>query len=240
MSHSTSRDPLNPPPASFSRPAPPYLGQGAYAGNPTGSFPQIGPFPPMRLLSNGESLGDGFPNLQPACVYQPHPFLQRDVTEVDWIRFLEDIQLTGRISGTQRVVANVLPMAVSVGFVGGIFVTRAIEKRMKKKKSQPAGELVDTWNDHFFHPRRLHVILAQGPENISGDVDGPAPDWQGSQGGRSRRARSRSSSSSSSSSDDDKRGRRRHHSSRKSERKAEKRAGRAMKNEKFRLVVLSI
>jgi len=168
---------------------------------------------------------------------------------------MEDLHITGQLTGGQRIMAQALPLAMSVGFIGGLFMSRAIEKRMKNKKNEPVADLVDIWNQHFFHARRLHVILAHGSENISGDVDGPAPDW----GHRSQS--NASSSSDSSSSDDDRHGRHdkfgRHAERRqfRAERKAERRARRredrgdrrarkadkrSMKYEKYRLVILSI
>ncbi|KAF8520863.1 hypothetical protein BU17DRAFT_17660, partial [Hysterangium stoloniferum] len=151
---------LNPPPMSFSRPLPIHLHQGP----PPGAIvPAFAPFPPMRLFSHGETLDKGFPVLLPACSVPVHPFSQRDVQEGDWTRFLEDLQIRGRLTGGERVVSNGLPLTMSVGFIGGLLLTRGIEKKMKRKKNGPVGELVDIWNEHFFHSRRMHVILAHGP-----------------------------------------------------------------------------
>lgn len=203
------------------------------------------PFPPMRLFSNGETLDNGFPILVPACSVPVHPFSQRDVHEGDWTRFLEDLQIRGRLTGGERIASNVLPLAMSVGFIGGLFVTRGIEKHMKHKKDGPVSELVDIWNEHFFHIRRMHVILAHGSENVSGDVDGPAPDYYGQ--------RSRSGSSSSSSSSDDERGQHNRHNrhnikqerrqrrrERRQDRRERKNDKRQSRHEKYRLVVISI
>ncbi|GJJ10610.1 hypothetical protein Clacol_004837 [Clathrus columnatus] len=198
--HNLKRDPLNPPPPSFSRLAPPR--------------PPLPPFPPLILRSKDTSLDKGFPLILPmpsypgpqaANPYQQqgliHPFSQRDVLEADWTRLLEDIYITAQLSGTQRIAANVIPLAAGVSFIGGIFLTKGIEKRMKKKNSEPAADLVDVWNQHFFHSRGLHVILAHGPESLSGEYDGPAPDWAGGRG-------SGADFGSDSSSDDDSRRRR--------------------------------
>ncbi|KAF8588170.1 hypothetical protein K439DRAFT_1336018 [Ramaria rubella] len=185
------RKPLDPPPPSFSRPVPPHLHPGAPGNYPGGP---LAPFPPLHLYSKEKSLDGGFPILLPPCAFQPHPFSQRDIMEGDWARFLEDLQITGRLSGSEKIAATVIPIAMHIG-LAGMLVSRAIKGRMKSKKNEPAGQLVDMWNDHFFHPRRLHVILARGNENLSGDVEGPAPDLRE---GRSRRSSSCSSSSSSS------------------------------------------
>ncbi|KAF8520862.1 hypothetical protein BU17DRAFT_46174 [Hysterangium stoloniferum] len=234
------RDPLNPTPMSFSRPLPPHLQQG-----PPGIIPPaFTPFPPMQLFSQGKTLSKGFPILLPTCPVPVHPFAQRDVQEGDWTRFLEDLQIRGRLTGRQRITSIAVPLALNVGFIGGYFLSRGIERHMKRKKSKPVGELVDIWNENFFHSRRIHVILARGPENFSGNVDGPAPDYQGQ---RSRRG---SSSSSSSSSSDDEGGDKQENGGRKrekradgrekgQERKEKKSEKKQSKREKYRLVILS-
>ncbi|KAF8601381.1 hypothetical protein BDV93DRAFT_495760, partial [Ceratobasidium sp. AG-I] len=59
----------------------------------------------------------------------------------------------------------------------GFFVTRAIESGMKTKKTGNVAGLLDIWNERFFHPRRLEVILCRGDYRESGNNMGaPAPD----------------------------------------------------------------
>ncbi|KAF8515628.1 Alpha/Beta hydrolase protein [Gautieria morchelliformis] len=169
---SSSGNPLDPLPPSFSRPIAPHL----LVPNAHPGYPQLPEFPPMRLYSKEKTLDHGFPILLPPCAVQPHPFAQRDVMEADWIRFLQDLQQTGRPSKL-AAAADALPI-MRLGLVG--MITRVVKKEMKRGKKEPVGHLVDTWN--------------QG--------DGPAPDWQH---GRSRSS-SCSSSSSSSSFDDTHRG----------------------------------
>jgi hypothetical protein len=60
-------------------------------------------------------------------------------------RFLEDVAIRGRLTGTQRAVAGILPMTMGIG-LSGMFVSRAIEKGMKKKKGVAVGQLIDVWN----------------------------------------------------------------------------------------------
>ncbi|GJJ10612.1 hypothetical protein Clacol_004839 [Clathrus columnatus] len=239
--HSLKRDPLNPPPPSFSRPALPR--------------PLLPSFPPLTLNSRGTALDKGFPILLPMPLYpithpifgNPyqqqqqnfiHPFHQRDVLEADWTRLLEDIYITAQLSGAQKIVANVLPLATG-SLIGSILFTRGIERNLKKKKSEPVADLVDTWNQCFFHARGLHVILAHGPESISGEFDGPAPDWVGANrnlGG---------SYSSDSSSESESRGRKRRHviirdrmGGRREERRARRARRKADRYEHYRLVVV--
>ncbi|GJJ10611.1 hypothetical protein Clacol_004838 [Clathrus columnatus] len=177
--HKPKRDPLNPLPPSFSRPVP--------------RFPPLPPFPPLTLNSKGSALNKGFPISLPIPLYPSvlnpnqqrnfiHPFSQRDVLEEDWKRLLEDIYITAQLTTGQKIglfTAHAIPAITGVGLIGGILVTKGIHRRMKKKRIEPVADLVDVWNQYFFHKRGLHVILAHGPENISGEFDGPAPDWIG-------------------------------------------------------------
>ncbi|TFK75485.1 hypothetical protein BDN72DRAFT_892018 [Pluteus cervinus] len=54
-------------------------------------------------------------------------------------------------------------------------VAHAIKAHMKRKKSEPASQIVDTWNHHFFHPRKMEVILMKGPIRLSGQNNHPIP-----------------------------------------------------------------
>ncbi|KZT23391.1 hypothetical protein NEOLEDRAFT_1049519, partial [Neolentinus lepideus HHB14362 ss-1] len=138
---------LDPPPPSFSRPVPQYV---AYE-----------PFPTMVTLGLGKDLGDGFMEMPPPSVVQPHPFARHDVQEADWLRFLADIKAAGKLSTRENVTAAVLPMTMNLGLTG-MLVSKGIQNRQIKKKQEPCGRLVDAWNSYFFLPRRLEVILAKG------------------------------------------------------------------------------
>jgi hypothetical protein len=97
---------LNPPPPCFTR-RPPY--------NPLMSAT----FPPCALLSIDSQLENGFPPLPPPSLLQPHPFTVHDVNEEDWLRLLNDIKATGKLSPMNRIVSNVAPLALGVGFLPG-------------------------------------------------------------------------------------------------------------------------
>lgn len=159
----------------------------------------------MCLISNDKDLSKGFPELPPPCQAHPHPFSTHDITEEDWKRFLADIKKGGSLSGGQRIKSNVIPMMTGIGLVGGFLLTGAIEKKMKAKNRNAAGDVIDNWNHYFFGPRRMEAVLCQASERLSGR-EGPAPFGDASQRHMTndcrRRASSRSSSSSSSSSSD--------------------------------------
>lgn len=169
----------------------------------------------MCLISNQADLSKGFPELPPPCQLCVHPFATHDILEEDWKRFLADIKKAGSLSAGQRIKSNAIPFVAGISLVGGFFLTGAIEKRMKAKNRNAAGDVVDHWNHYFFGPRKMEAILCQGSERLSGR-EGAVPLADPSQfhmaNDLRRRASSCSSSSSSSSSssdsDDDKNHRR--------------------------------
>ncbi|KAL4062904.1 hypothetical protein V8B97DRAFT_1640230 [Scleroderma yunnanense] len=185
------------PPPSWQRPPAPHV---AY-----------NQFPPMCLISNGKDLAKGFPELPPPCQLAPHPFSTHDVNEEDWKRFLADVKKGGSLTPGQRIKSNVIPLITGASFVGGLFMTFAIEKRMKARNRTAAGDVVDHWNHYFFNPRRMEAVLCQASERLSGR-EGPAPVGDPNQRhlANGLRHRSRSSSSSSSDSEDDRHGSRSH------------------------------
>ncbi|KAH0833336.1 hypothetical protein J3R83DRAFT_12404 [Lanmaoa asiatica] len=131
-------------------------------------------FPPMCLISNDKDLSKGFPELPPPCQLNSHPFATHDVTEEDWKWFLADVKKAGSLSPAQRIRSNVIPMVTGMSLVTGFMATFAIEKRMKRKNRNAAGDLVDHWNHYFFGPRRMEVVLCQASERLSGKL-GAAP-----------------------------------------------------------------
>lgn len=106
LAGTTAVDVLNPPPPCFARP-PPY--------NPLMSAT----FPPCTLISIDAKLENGFPALAPPSSLQPHPFIVHDVKEEDWVRLLNDIKAVGKLSPMNRIVSNVAPLALGVGFFPG-------------------------------------------------------------------------------------------------------------------------
>lgn len=163
-------------------------------------------FPPMCLISNNKDLSKGFPEVPPPCQLCTHPFATHDIMEEDWKRFLADVKKAASLSGGQRIKSNAIPFIAGISLVGGFFLTKAIENRMKTKNRSAAGDVIDHWNHYFFGPRRMEVILCQGSERLSGR-EGAAPLGDPNQRHMAndlrRRASSCSSSSSSSSSSSD-------------------------------------
>ena len=46
-----------------------------------------------------------------------HPFVSHDIVEEDWTRFLGDLGSVAKLSGANRVVAGVAPLAMGVGLL---------------------------------------------------------------------------------------------------------------------------
>lgn len=135
--HFVKRDPLNPPPAQFSRPPNPNL--------------PYGPFQPFSLATNGVACADGFPDVYWGAELEPH-----DVTPEDWTRFLEDVAIMGRISIGQHAAAGLIPLGLGPL---GMYVQYRVTQKMKVKKAPACAQLVDLWNETFFSQRRIRVVL---------------------------------------------------------------------------------
>ncbi|EGN99217.1 hypothetical protein SERLA73DRAFT_182105 [Serpula lacrymans var. lacrymans S7.3] len=176
------------PPPSWQRPPPQHL--------------PYNPFPPMCLVSNSKNISNGFPELPPPCNLQPHPFASHDISEEDWKRFLTDVKKAGSLTGMQRIKSNVIPTVMGLNLIGGIFMTNAIERKMKTKNRTAAGDIVDHWNHYFFGPRRMEAVLCQASERLSGR-EGSAPHGSAEQERMARKLRRRTGSDDSSSSDSD-------------------------------------
>jgi len=170
----------------------------------------------------------------------PHPFSTHDIPEADWLRFLEDISIVAKLSGGQKAKAQILPAAMAVALPVGFLISRGIQNKMKARKAEDAAELVDTWNQFFFLPRRVRAILTHGTRILTGPEGGhsqahlTALSHYGVQPGHHGHRRDSSSSSSSSSSSDSDRGH--HHQrqqlqSRPMSRREEKQARRELKRE---------
>ncbi|CAE6525954.1 unnamed protein product [Rhizoctonia solani] len=101
---------------------------------------------------------------------------KHDVREADWDSLLQDLVVCSRYSAGQRFVASVLPATKCLG-PPGCFANFAIEQGMRKSKLTKSLALLDTWNESFFRPRKLEVILCKGDRCKSGRRTGfLAPD----------------------------------------------------------------
>ncbi|CAE6482170.1 unnamed protein product [Rhizoctonia solani] len=101
---------------------------------------------------------------------------KHDVDESDWVNLLQELVVCSRYSTGQRVVARVLPVTKCLG-PPGCLANLVIEQGMRKSKLTKSLALLDTWNETFFRPRKLEVILCKGDRCKSGRRTGfLAPD----------------------------------------------------------------
>ncbi|KAJ1302481.1 hypothetical protein OPQ81_002799 [Rhizoctonia solani] len=77
---------------------------------------------------------------------------QYDVLARNWMQMLQDIREVAQLTKRQRFVARVLPVTMYMGCTG-FFVSRAIEREMKRKNGIGVLGLLDVWNERFFKPR---------------------------------------------------------------------------------------
>jgi len=173
-----SHNPLNPPPAAFQRP-------------PPGHYTYI-QFAPMSVYTNTERLQDGFQLIPPpARAGDQHPFASHDVTEEDWHKFLKDLEKTAHLSPTQRL--------------GNFFKhnSQGVQERLKRDRIEPVGDYLLAWNQYFFQPRRMTVVLALGGQRYSGETEDAPPDLHSHHKSSGHSSHRRSDSGSSSDSDSD-------------------------------------
>ncbi|CUA78184.1 hypothetical protein RSOLAG22IIIB_02802 [Rhizoctonia solani] len=185
MSKINPRDPLDPIPICFSRVIP--------APSPEITYQTL----PQPLVIHARP---GKTALDDAFVTTGTPALHKhDIWAEDWVRLLEDIHIVARLTTGQKITASILPITMHVGFAGH-FISRAIKQGMKNKKVGGVTQLLQIWNERFFKPRRLEIILCRGdyrvPIGSNDQVRLPAPDCPHAH------SRSMSHSSSSSSSSD--------------------------------------
>ncbi|KAJ7667014.1 hypothetical protein B0H17DRAFT_1089327 [Mycena rosella] len=147
-----------PQPPSLSRPPPPNL-------------PRT-PFAPMFLFATENSLKQGFPCVLPPSASTPHPFATYDVHEPDWAQFLDDMRTVARLTPQDIATAYSVPILSAVPIIN-LALASAITHHIQRKKPRLVSLLVDKWNHHFFHPRKMEVILMRGQTKLSGQSDQP-------------------------------------------------------------------
>ncbi|EPQ54623.1 hypothetical protein GLOTRDRAFT_129977 [Gloeophyllum trabeum ATCC 11539] len=133
----SSSNPLDPPPPCFSRPPPHNV--------------SYEPFQTMVSYGLGKEIRDGFTQLPPPSMLQPHPFASHDIQEDDWHRFLSDVKKAGELSTRENITAAVLPLTMNIGLTG-MLVSKAIKNGQSRRKQDPTSKLVDVWNHNGGDP----------------------------------------------------------------------------------------
>lgn len=176
------------------------------------------PFQPFSLPAAGEQLADGFKPLYPGRILADH-----DVSAADWCRFLEDIAVAGRMTGVQQVISNFAPATAHMGATG-YFVTKALQRRMKRGKEPAITEAIEMWEQNFFLRRGLDVYV----KDTEGRMTALAP---GDEVPGSNHAPPTEMDGDSNDSDDDSSDENTHHDKSRKERKKERKAEKKKKKE---------
>ncbi|EMD34642.1 hypothetical protein CERSUDRAFT_125230 [Gelatoporia subvermispora B] len=153
-------------PPSFSRPLPPNL--------PYGVFPTI------SSISVSRSIKDGFSLSIPQSAVTPHPFPLHDVSQGDWILFVQQIRAAAGLTMMDRFMYDVVPMALNSTLVPALFLKDGyIKISGKRKQVGSVGELIRQWNAYFFHPRQMDVALCRGQMSYTNSGSGLPSNGQG-------------------------------------------------------------
>ncbi|KAH9477963.1 hypothetical protein JR316_0010196 [Psilocybe cubensis] len=124
-------------------------------------------FKPLFLAANGKTLEKGFPPVPPPSVIHPHPFTYHDVTESDWLSFLEALRAAASLTEKDINRSFSVPIISSLPLVGQL-TGAGVQMLMKGRKGNKVAKVVDRWNHHFFCPRRMRAVLMKGSTKISG------------------------------------------------------------------------
>ncbi|KAI0072159.1 hypothetical protein K474DRAFT_1559794, partial [Panus rudis PR-1116 ss-1] len=129
------------------------------------------PFSPVVLYAYSSDLTRGFPTKIPTfpSKSKQHPFEKHNVKNEDWFAFLDDLRLAmGQGDAAGKLVADV---AGQVGLAR--IASFGIDAYRKSKRASPIGQTIDQWNQIFFHPRSMEVMLAQGRIRYTGPEGHP-------------------------------------------------------------------
>ncbi|TFY65573.1 hypothetical protein EVG20_g5514 [Dentipellis fragilis] len=153
----SNRDPLKPPPPSFSR-----------LPNPECTYP---PLPqPIRIPCQGMHLNSGFLPLFPA----PQLLLAHDVQPSDISRLLEDCHIQGERNLAEDLGANAM---LGMSLMPGLFAADAIMRAVTRKRKHKVSDLVGVWDEAFFAPRRLRASIEH--EGLDGTTSGEEVESKG-------------------------------------------------------------
>ncbi|KIM42261.1 hypothetical protein M413DRAFT_130034 [Hebeloma cylindrosporum] len=128
-------------------------------------------FEPMYLLCQGKTLDKGFPRAPPPSSIQPHPFNSHDITEGDWLSFVDAVHTAATL--TKKDVRRSYLALISIAPMISPFTASGVQKIMKNRKVHKVATLIDTWNHHFFEPRKMRVVLMKGETKLSGLTEPP-------------------------------------------------------------------
>ncbi|XP_006463945.1 hypothetical protein AGABI2DRAFT_180098 [Agaricus bisporus var. bisporus H97] len=124
-------------------------------------------FSPIDVAISGSarSLDKGLPSGIPQTSQEPHPFEQRDISDSDWNRFIQDLR-DGTTLPKYLGPRVLVPAIIGIG-LGAYLINKAIKVKVRAKKLEYAISLINTWNQSFFFPRRVEVVLMRGEQKLT-------------------------------------------------------------------------
>lgn len=140
------RNPLKPPPDCFGREPDPKCKY-----EPLRSPVHI----PSRNINN---LTEGFLPMFPDAP----GLLGHDVLPADLSRLLEDCHLMGRLTLAEHVGAELVPELIGAEAIVNMVMTEGISGQAARRRVKNVGDLLDTWNEQFFVPRKLKAWVHTG------------------------------------------------------------------------------
>ncbi|CAL1708528.1 unnamed protein product [Somion occarium] len=121
-------------------------------------------FEAFAVISHTSSLEGGFPNKKPPSTTNPHPFTVHDVTKENWEHFLQEIQDVSEDTTGDKVINGI------VDTMGHLLIP-GLDAQIYCKRSSPIGYVINRWNQEFFHPRMMEVVLAHGNVCCTGPLN---------------------------------------------------------------------
>ncbi|KAF5351242.1 hypothetical protein D9756_008441 [Leucocoprinus leucothites] len=144
----------------------------AFSRVPTVHTLDLPPFDPLAVVieGSGRSLDKGFSLNVPPSTRDIHPFALRDIQDADWARFMQALRDGTAISNCTKHKTLLVPLALGLG-PGAFFISRAVKAKIRRNKLSYAINLINTWNQNFFNPRRVEVVLMRGSRPLTATVE---------------------------------------------------------------------
>lgn len=134
------RIPLDPPPNCFSSSSPLRIRRHSFA--------------PFRIPSRSKSLAGGF-----KLLYAPDELTSHGVSPDDWVRFLQDLAITARMTADGLDVMSTSPPSPRMngwlrGRAGSVY-----DAAFGKSAFEEVAKLITVWNQSAFERRKIRVTL---------------------------------------------------------------------------------
>jgi len=86
--------------------------------------------------------------------------------------FVEAVYLAANLTDKDVRRSYKLPIVSIVPIINDLSAM-GVQKIMKNRKVHKVAKLIDTWNHHFFEPRKMRVVLMKGETKLNGLTEPP-------------------------------------------------------------------